>query len=574
MTDYFDLGKYHKTITTLSIDAQRWFDRGLIWCYAFNQEEAVRCFHQVIDADPDCAMGYWGVAYASGPFYNKPWEWYGDDERPHTVSYCHQYADLALQKCADASGVEKALIEALQHKHPDPHCEDMKIMQQWIFDYADAMRDVYQRFNNDLEVICLFAEALMNLTPWKLWNFHEGTPAEGAFTLEAIDVLEHGMLEMDKQQPHPGLLHLYIHIYEMSPYPEKALERARQLTDLSPEAGHLVHMSSHILSLCGLWSEALEVNRRATAVDGLYVRLRGKREFYLVSVMHNLLYKMWAAMFVARLADARAAADSMLELITDDVVTVGEDHYLPSTIEGFHSEYIHLMVRFGLWQQLADEAFPDNRDLYPMTTIMLCYGKAIANAALGNLVVAREYQDEFMRLYELFPDWHITHNNPTRDILAVAREMMHGEVEYHAGNVALGFEHLGHADYLHDNLVYCEPWSWMHPPRHALGALLLEQNRIEEALMYYEDDLGISSRLPRCVQHRDNIWALHGYHECLTRLGRDEEALAIKPKLDALNEGADFVVSSSCGCRGMEATARAANQNTSSCCHSGTAVDQ
>lgn len=565
MSDYFDLGKYTKKISTESAAAQRWFDRGLIWCYAYHQEEAVRCFQQVIDLDPDCAMGYWGIAYASGPFYNKPWEWFGDHERPHAVSYCHQHAKLASQHATSKTSTsERAMVNALLRKHPIAECDDLQTMQQWMLDYANAMREVYREFNSDLDIICLFAEAIMNLTPWKLWDFHAGVPAKDAYTEEAIAALEHGMLEMDKQQPHPGLLHLYIHVYEMSPYPEKALARARQLTDLSPQAGHLVHMSSHILSLNGLWTEAIGVNQRANRVDLEYVKLRGKREFYLVSVMHNLLYKMWAAMFVGRLQESLEAANSIRELITDDVVTVGDDHYLPSTIEGFHSEYVHVLVRFGLWQQLADEPYPENPALYPMTTIMLTYGKAIANAALGYLEAARESQAEFMRLYDEFPDWHITHNNPTREILAVAREMMHGEVEYHAGNIAQGFEHLGHANYLHDNLVYCEPWSWMHPPRHALGALLLEQNRVEEALMQYEDDLGITNRLPRCVQHRDTIWALHGYHECLKRLERNEAAAAIKPKLDTLLAGADIKIESSCACRGMQTSVRAVQQ--SDCC--------
>jgi tetratricopeptide (TPR) repeat protein len=144
-------------------------------------------------------------------------------------------------------------------------------------------------------------------------------------------------------------------------------------------------------------------------------------------------------------------------------------------------------------------------------------------------------------------------NNPTRNILAVAQQMMNGEVEYHAGNHELGFEYLREANQLFDALEYSEPWPWEHPPRHALGALLLEQNQVEEALQHYEDDLGIGNRLPRCVQHPDNIWALHGYHECLTRLGRTDEAAAIKPRLDELVKQSDIEISSSCCCRGMQA---------------------
>lgn len=73
MDYYYDLGAYSRTISTSSDAAQVWFNRCLKWCYAFNHEEAVRCFDQVVALDPNCAMGYWGKAYAVGPYYNIPW---------------------------------------------------------------------------------------------------------------------------------------------------------------------------------------------------------------------------------------------------------------------------------------------------------------------------------------------------------------------------------------------------------------------------------------------------------------------------------------------------------------------
>ncbi len=557
MTDYFDLGNYQRSITSESEDAIKWFNLGLVWCYAFNQEEAARCFQRVIDSDPECAMGYWGVAYANGPFYNKPWHWYGDQERPQAIRLCHHYANLASQHADKASPVEQALIRALLQKHPVESCDDLEIMRQWMLDYANAMREVYRQFNTDMDVICLFAEAIMNLTPWKLWDLHRGVPAPGSCTEEAIEVLEYAMTVMDKQQPHPGLLHFYIHIYEMSPHPEKALIRARQLTGQAPEAGHLLHMASHILSLCGLWQESIGVNSLAIHADYKYISQRSKKEFYMISVLHNMLYKMWAAMFIGRYERGLKAARTIAGLIDEEVITILGDRYLPSTIEAYRSEYVHLLIRFGFWQEVVDEPLPEKPDLYPITTIMLMYGKAISNAALGDIEAGRLYQKKFNELFEQIPDWHISHNNKTRKILEVAREMMAGEVDYHAGNVEKGFDHLRKANRLHDNLVYCEPWAWMHPPRHALGALLLEQGQIEEAIMHYEDDLGIGNRMPRCVQHPDNIWALHGYHECLNRLGRYREAEVVFKKLDPLMQQADFVVSSSCCCRGMNASRKA-----------------
>ena len=555
MDKYFNLGEYNRAITTSSDAAKTWFKRGLIWCYGFNQEEAVRCFQKVVELDPDCAMGYWGIAYATGPFYNKPWSWYGDQERKQAITTCHEYAAKASALGAQASPVEQALIEALNTKHPHPHSEHESEPVEWTREYANTMRRIYREFPDDLDVICLCAESIMNLTPWKLWDIQQGIPADGAGTEEAIEILEHGLELVSKHDltPHPGILHFYIHVYEMSPTPEQALACADQLRDLCPDCGHLVHMASHIDSLCGHWQNAADANRRATRVDRDYVELRGSDEFYMISVVHNHDFNIWASMFLGQFEQALKSADRICDLVRDKRI-IGDAWYLASTLEGYYGGRAHVLVRFGRWQQICDEDMPDDPATVPITTILLVYAKAIAHAALGDLDSARTYQQQFEELYAQIPEWHIMANNPSRDILAVAQAMMNGEVEYHAGNHELGFGYLRKACMLSDQLEYSEPWPWMHPPRHALGALLLEQGQVEEALIHYQDDLGIGNRLPRCTQHPDNIWALHGYHECLTKLGLTEQAATIKPRLDELIEQSDIEIESSCCCRGMQPT--------------------
>ena len=351
-------------------------------------------------------------------------------------------------------------------------------------------------------------------------------------------------VERDKLDPHPGLLHFYIHVYEMSPTPEKALACANQLRNLCPDSGHLVHMASHIDSLCGQWQDAADANRRAIQVDQEYIKLRGSDEFYMISVVHNHDFNIWASMFLGQFDEALKSADLICDLVRDKR-HLGDKWYLASTLDGYYAGRAHVLVRFGCWQQICDEAMPDNPDSVPITTILLVYAKAIAHAALGDLEMGRAYQQHFYECYLQVPEWHVMANNPSRDILAVAQAMMNGEVEYHAGNQELGFNYLRQAVVLCDHLEYSEPWPWMHPPRHALGALLLEQDHVEEALIHYEDDLGIHNRLPRCAQHPDNIWGLHGYHECLTRLGRLDEAAAIKPRLEELTRQSDSVINSS-----------------------------
>ena len=182
MDNYFDLGDYRRSITSADTTAQTWFNRGLVWCYAFNQEEAVRCFEKVLELDPECAMGHWGIAYAAGPFYNKPWEWYGEQERIRAIAYCHEHASRAVALKPNASALEQSLIDALHRKHPADQANSNAQLDNWMRDYADAMRAAYAAFPDDLDVLCLCTEAVMNLTPWKLWNLQQGVPAEDAAT--------------------------------------------------------------------------------------------------------------------------------------------------------------------------------------------------------------------------------------------------------------------------------------------------------------------------------------------------------------------------------------------------------
>jgi hypothetical protein len=133
--------------------------------------------------------------------------------------------------------------------------------------------------------------------------------------------------------------------------------------------------------------------------------------------------------------------------------------------------------------------------------------------------------------------------------LAVAAEMVRGEIEYRKGNYDIAFSHLRKSVELDDNLPYDEPWGWMQPTRHALGALLLEQGHVDEAEAIYRADLGLDQTLSRACQHPDNVWSLHGFHECLVKVGKTGEARIIKQRLDVSAAYADVPIRSSCFCR-------------------------
>ena len=218
-------------------------------------------------------------------------------------------------------------------------------------------------------------------------------------------------------------------------------------------------------------------------------------------------------------------------------------------LESFVSMKLHVQIRFGRWQDILATPLPADQALYCVTTAMLHYAKGVAHAACGRVAEAETEHHLFLEAWARVPDTRYLFNNQCNDILAVAAGMLRGEIEYRKGNFDEAFAHLREAQSLDDHLPYDEPWGWMQPVRHALGALLLEQGRVEEALHAYRADLGLDNTLSRASWHLDNVWSLHGYVECLKRLGRDAEAAAAQVRLNLALARADVEISASCFCR-------------------------
>lgn len=543
--EYYDLGTLHRTVTTNSKDAQAWFDRGLVWTYAFNHEEASECFRRAIALDPTCAMAYWGLAYSLGPNYNKPWSVFDPIEREKTLRSTHEAAVTAQEHAHRASPAEQLLIKAVQFRYPQDSAQgDFSI---WNTQYADAMKDAYTRFPDDLDIAALCADALMNLTPWELWDIRTGHPAQGARTVEVKEVLEHA-LSLEGGLKHPGILHLYIHLMEMSRSPETALPAANHLRGLVPDAGHLNHMPSHIDVLCGDYQQAIISNTDAIRADKKFVSRKGAINFYTLYRAHDYHFRLYAAMFAGQFKVALDTITQLEESIPEDLLRV-ESPPMADWLEGFLAMRVHGLIRFGRWQDILDLELPKDKGLYCVTTAMLHYGKGVAYAVTGDIENADKEQAMFTDAVKKVPQSRTIFNNTCLDILRVAEEMLAGELEYRKGNFEIAFDHLRESSSRCDALPYDEPWGWMQPPRHAYGALLLEQGRVEEAAAVYAADLGLNDTLPRAHQHPNNVWALHGYHECLTRLGKDDKERTVQKQLtDALGT-ADVPIKSSCFCR-------------------------
>lgn len=545
MSDYYDLGPYSRPITTTSKDAQAWFDRGLIWCYGYNHEEAVRCFKKAAKHDPNCAMAHWGIAYAAGPNYNKQWVAFDPVDLKNSLHLACSATKQALKLLDQASPVEQALIAPLAKRYPLN--EPGNVTPIWNDDYAAALSQVYRAHKDDLDVTALFAEAIMNRTPWQLWDIKSGKPAKGADTAEAIAVLERAMAAPHGMR-HPGILHMYLHLMEMSPTPERALRAGDALCSLVPDAGHLIHMPTHIDVLCGNYKDVIDRNQIATIADQKYLAREGAINFYSLYRCHNYHFITYGAMFLGQYGPALEAAEDMAAAISEDLLRV-ESPPMADWLEAFVSIKLHVYIRFGKWQEIISAPLPSDRRLYCVTIAMLHYAKAVAYAASFNVPASEKEARLFEEALSRVPESRCLFNNTSLDILAVAAEMMKGEIEYRKFNFEKAFAHLRKSVELYDTMRYDEPWGFMQPTRHALGALLLEQNRVEEAEAIYRADLGLDGTLARACQHPDNIWSLHGFHECLMRLGKDAEATFIKQRLDLATARADVPVKSSCFCR-------------------------
>ncbi|KAJ5581695.1 Tetratricopeptide-like helical [Penicillium sp. DV-2018c] len=542
---YYDLGDYRRNVSTANGDAQLWFSRGLIWAYAFNHEESVRCFEKVVELDPTCAMGYWGIAFSLGPNYNKPWQLFDGEDLSATTTRAHR-AILEANKHAPAvTPLEKALIDALQHRYPQE--QPVGDCTEWDKNYAEAMASVYNDNPDDLDVAALYCDALMNLTPWGMWDMVTGEAAPGAKTFEAKAVLDR-VLENDDSLEHPGILHLYIHLMEMSPTPEVALPIAEYLRGLVPDAGHLEHMPSHIDILCGEYKRAVTANTSAIRADEKFLANQPLGHTYNIYRAHDYHFRMYAAMLGGKSKIALETGAELARIITEPLLRI-KSPPMADWLEGFVSVQMHGFIRFGRWDDIIALELPADAELFCVTTAMMHYAKGIAFAATNRVLEAEAERGLFLRAMERVPASRTIFNNRCVDILRVGEAMLDGEIAYRRGEFNTAFSYLRDAVKRDDSLPYDEPWGWMQPARHALGALLLEQGYVEEAAAVYSADLGVDTSLPRALRHPGNVWASHGYHECLVKLGRKTEARAMGPHLRKSLAWADVPIKSSCFCR-------------------------
>ncbi|MDI3259510.1 MAG: hypothetical protein QJR02_07420 [Sinobacteraceae bacterium] len=489
------LGDFHRAVTTSSPEAQKYFDQGMRWLWAFNHDEATRSFAKAAQLDSNCAMCWWGLALTVGPNYNMP---FMVASRAKVAFEAEQRAQQAV---AHAAPVEQALIAALARRYPNAQPLDPSNEGPVLGAYAQAMKDVAQRFPDDLDVQTLYAEALMNVNAWKLWTL-DGKPALG--TEEIVTTLEEVLA---KDPLHPGANHYYIHAVEASPHPERALASAERLRDMMPAAGHLDHMPAHIFQRVGRYEDAAQANRNGAAADFAYYARTRPLDYYVMYTAHNEQFLAFSAAMEGRRAETLAAAQKARALIPDDMLLAmpGSDWLLGL---GYAAK-----LRFGLWDEMNAEPAP-NPKLPGLTGVWL-YARAVALAAEGRIDEARAATAQLEKLAADTPADAGAGQNTLRDMLAIALFVAKARIADAEHKTDESVALLTQAVAAEDQTAYDEPEDWFFPTRHLLGAELLKAARPQAAEAVYRADL---------ERHPANGWALYGLAQALKAQRKDAEA--------------------------------------------------
>ena len=507
---YENLGNHHYPVTTGSPVVQRYFDQGVRLYYAFNHQEAIRAFEEAARLDPRCAMCYWGVALAHGPNINAPLE------KPAALA-AYAAIQQALALATHASDRERALIQALAVRYAATPADDRSALDQA---YARAMLEFTRRYPDDLEGATLYAESLMDLSPWNYWT-GEGTPRPA--TREILAQLERVMAVSPN---HPGANHFYIHAVE-AVEPQRAVGAAERLATLMPGAGHIVHMPGHIYVRVGRYEDAIKANEHAVHADESFIRDQSPAFGIYVAgyYPHNYDFLAFAASMIGRSAQSIAAAEKMATLAPADVLREPGMTF----IQHHQTRHLQLKVRFGRWSDIRKATQPP-ADL-PHARAIWHYAQGRAFAASGDPKRAAEH---LARLVDAARDPQLAFQrlefNTSGAVLSIAAKVLSGHIALAEKNYARAIVELREATRLEDALTYGEPPEWTVPVRQELGVALLEAGRPVLAETIFREDL---KRFPA------NGWSLHGLSRSLRAQHRDDDAETVEKDFERTWAGAD-----------------------------------
>ncbi len=459
------LGKFHREITTTSEEAQRFFDQGIQLKYAFAVNEAASSFREAQKADTTCAMCYWGEAWALGSYLN-------GHMRENKAPLAYAAIQKALQLSEEyASEREKALIEAMAARYIEDYEYDSRRTQDSLF--AVAMAEVYEDYEDDVDVGTLYAEALFLLEPRR-----------GYRQLDDPDVMRlHAVLEgvLERDITHPGACHLYIHATESTPNPGLAESCADYLGDAIPGASHINHMPSHTYNEMGLWGQSVRANLQASHSD----RLADEGRAFAIYPGHNLHMLLYAASYDGQGAVAMRAAKDMTKMY-----------------DGNNALEALTMIRFGRFDEMLELPRPKTRNAVYGAFWDFCFG--YSKLKMGESDFAKLYANRVARYADTTTaEFRFEEAAP---VLKVLVALLEGEIAREAGENDKALAAFQRAVKLDDSLPYNEPEPLPFDARHWLGAFLLDQDQYAAAEEVYRTEL---------ADHPHNGWSLHGLIQAL-----------------------------------------------------------
>ncbi|WP_428742832.1 hypothetical protein [Tenacibaculum sp.] len=488
------LGDLYYPISTNDSLVQRYFNQGLTLAYGFNHAEAARSFYYATKLDPNCAMAFWGYAYVLGPNYNA-----GMESDNYERAYKAIREAIKLSKDNNATEKERDLIDALSKRYIDSVVDDRRSLDQA---YANAMKVLYAKYPSDSQIGVLYAESLMNLHPWDLQD-KKGKDKE--WTPEIITTLESVMENYPK---HPGANHFYIHAVEASNTPERALTSAKLFDKgLVPNAGHLVHMPSHVYIRTGDYHKGTLANLQSIKVDSAYVTACNAQGAYpLAYYPHNQHFMSATATLEGNSKWAFYAAEALQRNTNKQLMK--EPGW--GTIQHYYTIPFYIYVKFGKWDDILtiENEVPELD--YP--TAILHYAKGMAYVGKGNIKAAK---NELQALEKIASNeelraitiWEI---NSVYELLQIASKVLKATILSQEKNYEQSTILLKEAVAIEDALNYNEPPDWFFSVRHHLGVVQLDAGKYQDAVNTYTQDL---KNLPK------NGWALKGLSIAYSKLG-------------------------------------------------------
>ena len=497
------LGTVPRKITPRSALAQKYFDQGMRFVWAFNHDEATRSFAKAAQIDPRCASCYWGVALTLGPNYNMPMM---SSARARVGQEALRKAQANAKR---ATPVERALIAAAAKRYAGAEQVDPSNSAPLLKNYVAAMRQVAAKYPNDLDVQTMYAEGLMNTNPWKLWK-QDGTENPG--TAQVLDRLRY-VLKRDPK--HPGANHYYIHAVEASQHPEQGVAAAEALVGMMPAAGHLEHMPAHILQRVGRYEEAAEANRKGAAADLAYLKQTAPPDYYPMYLIHNFQFLGAAAGMEGRRAETIEALKMARQHMPDAMLLgmPGFDWSAGFVYDGY--------VKFGMWDEMLGEPAPNEK--LTGATIHYLQARATALAAKGRVDEANAELAKSAKLIATVPGDAIQGNNQAKPLYDIGQLKAQARVASAQRNRDQAISLLTQAVALEDKLAYAEPNDMIFPTRPALGAELLAAGKAAEAEAVFREDL---------KAHPNNGWAYYGLSQALAAQNKGADAAEARKQFE------------------------------------------